>query len=377
MKKFPYFEIDQKGKKFLVTKMTADYLIDHVDFQFRFPYKNSEKDIEDADKYIEKLQKKTDDQINIKDRTDGIQRRTDLARIESIADHIEGSKSNTPIFPTPLVLGVNLYTEDEDGYKDTIIFNNKLDEEKKDMTISFPKDETRFTIIDGQHRMLGIARYKKKYDASISNIELPVILVPEIDLQDSTKIFIDINANQRKVNKSIVYDLYDNIIDEEYEYIKSIKAVVQALNENKSSVLKDQIKMLGTGQGSVSLAFMIEYIDTEIIKKNHSFNQSELLINLNAYFGVFKTTYPKLWETLFLKTTGMGALLMYYLIATNDFGEFSKTESKKLLENNLLKIDELKIGAGKDSLSIDLLSVSGTGKKAQKHVFEKINHKVI
>ena len=66
------------------------------------------------------------------------------------------------------------------------------------------------------------ARRSAKYDDHISNIELPIILIPEVNLQDATKIFIDINANQRKVNRSIVYDLYANIDDKEYEYIKSI-----------------------------------------------------------------------------------------------------------------------------------------------------------
>lgn len=361
MEKFPYFEIDQKGKKFILTKMPADYLIDHVDFEFRFPYRNSEKDILDANKYIEKLKNKTDVNVNIEEKSDGIQRRTDLGRIESIADHIEYSKSSTPIFPTPLVLGVNLYTEDEQGYKDAIIFNNKKD--PTDMTLGFPKDTTRFTIIDGQHRMLGIARYRTKYDADISNIELPIILIPEVDLQDSTKIFIDINANQRKVNRSIVYDLYDNIEDEEYEYIKSIKAVIQALNENNSSVLKNQVKMLGTGQGSISLAFMIEYVDKEILKGPRNFDQIQLLKNLNGYFETFKLVYPELWEKLFLKTTGMGALLMYFSKAFEKYGDFKFISSRESLKDDLEKLN----------LNQKLSNVSGTGKKAQKHVLEEID----
>lgn len=360
MNKFPYFEVDQKSTKFILTKMTADYLLERVDFEFRFPYTNSEKDVLNADRYIEKLKNKTDNNIKIEEKADGIQRRTDLGRIENIADHIYNNKSNTPLFPTPLVLGVNLYTEDEEGYNSAIELNDKY------MELSFPEDKTRFTIIDGQHRMLGIARYRTKYDDLISNIELPIILISEVNLQDATKIFIDINANQRKVNRSIVYDLYANIDDREYEYIKSIKTVVQALNENKSSVLNNQIKMLGTGQGSISLAFMIEYIDKEIIKGDKSFDQVKLLKNLNSYFSAFKFVYPKLWQTLFIKTTGMGALLMYYPIAVQLFGEFINVDNQNSFKQYLTTLN----------LEEELLNITGTGKKAQKYVLGIINKSV-
>nr|WP_014017773.1 DGQHR domain-containing protein [Lactococcus lactis]AEK97249.1 hypothetical protein PVF_pVF21p05 [Lactococcus lactis subsp. lactis bv. diacetylactis] len=360
MNKFPYFEVDQKSTKFILTKMTADYLLERVDFEFRFPYTNSEKDVLNADRYIEKLKNKTDNNIKIEEKADGIQRRTDLGRIESIADHIYNNKSNTPLFPTPLVLGVIYILK----MRRVIIMLLRL--MINIWRLSFPKIKQAFTIIDGQHRMLGIARYRTKYDDHISNIELPIILIPEVNLQDATKIFIDINANQRKVNRSIVYDLYANIDDREYEYIKSIKTVVQALNENKSSVLNNQIKMLGTGQGSISLAFMIEYIDKEIIKGDKSFDQVKLLKNLNSYFSAFKFVYPKLWQTLFIKTTGMGALLMYYLIAVQFFGEFINVDNQNSFKQYLTTLN----------LEEELLNITGTGKKAQKYVLGIINKSV-
>lgn len=355
MKKFPYFKIVQLDKEFLVTKVNADFLIDHVDFEFRFPYKNSEKDIVNAKKYINKLENKLNQKISIKEKDDGIQRRTDLNRIENIADYINSNGSNAALFPTPLVLGINLYENEEsliEYYNDT----NEL---------QFSDENTKFTIIDGQHRLLGIARYAEKYSQDISNIELPIMLFPDIDLQNATKLFIDINANQKKVNKSLVFDLYGNIDEPTFEKIRNIKSVVKALNENASSVLYNKIKMLGVGEGTVSLAFMIDYIDSEILKNDKDFNQKELLISLNNYFLSFKNSLPDMWDNL-LKTTGMGAMIMYYPEANQLFGEFTSREASTLLSKHLTDLYQ----SGK----IDLTKIIGSGKKAQRHLLEQFRN---
>lgn len=348
MTDFPYFSISQFEEKFIVTKLPANYLIRYVDFEFRFPYKNSEKDILTATKYLEKSKRMLNEDIQIKSRENAIQRRTDLNRVEDIADYINANNKSI-LFPTPLILGINIYNNSDENMKDTIIFN----EEKQ--TLSFDENNTAFTIIDGQHRLLGIARYHEKYNQDISTIELPIILMPDADLQNATKTFIDINANQKKVNRSIVYDLYDNINEPTYTYVKNIKAVVQALNENKSSVLYNKIKMLGTGDGSISLAFMIDYISGEILNNENDFDMKKLLVSLNNYFTVIKSVFPDNWNDM-LKTTGMGALLMYYPIAEKEFGKF-------YYEGTLSKLEEhLK------TKKIPENSFVGTGKKAQKNI---------
>lgn len=345
VKKIPYFKISQLSSEYLVTKMNAKYLIEHVDFEFRFPYRNSRKDIQDAFKYIRDLEKKTG--VIAEERERGIQRRTNLSRINSIADFIhENVDKKSLLFTTPLVLGVNLY-DDEDGTK---LVSEKIEENNLELD-----EKVRFTIVDGQHRLLGIARYFEKYHISDVDIEIPVMLLPDSDLPQATRVFIDINANQRKVNKSIVYDLYSNIDEEEYAPLNRIKSVVQALNENKTSSLYNQIKMLGTGEGSISLAFMIDYIKGEIIKRNDDFDSNRFLRSLNRYLSAFKAQFDEqVWRGVFLKTTGMGALLLCFMdFADGDIYHYEERDSDLQLQTNLLEI------------SAADLEVQGTGKKAQ------------
>ena len=40
--------------------------------------------------------------------------------------------------------------------------------------------------------------------------------------------------------------------------VKNIKGVVKALNDNSSSVLCNKIKLLGTGEGIVSVVFTVK-----------------------------------------------------------------------------------------------------------------------
>lgn len=352
MSKFPYFKIVQFNKEFLVTKMNADFLLEHVDFEFRFPYKNSEKDIVNAKNYINNLKKKLNQTIQVTDKENGIQRRTDLNRIESIADYINSGTKGAALFPTPLVLGINLY----EGEDNSIKYNPDSNE------LEFADNKSKFTIIDGQHRLLGIARYAQKYSEKVNELELPVVLFPDIDLQDATKLFIDINANQKKVNKSLVFDLYENIDEPMYDKVKNIKGVVKALNDNTSSVLNNKIKMLGTGEGTVSLAFMIDYIDSEILKNIEKFDQKELLISLNNYFSAFEGALPNKWEKL-LKTTGMGAMLMYYPKAQLEFGKFTDKYATDRLLEHLMDLEA--VG------QIDLNQIVGSGKQAQKRLLSQ------
>lgn len=349
MVKFPYFKVVQFEKELIITKMDAEYLINHVDFEFRFPYKNSEKDIVTANKYINNLENKLNQEISINEKYNGIQRRTNLNRIEEIAEYIYKSDKRSALFPTPIVLGVNIYEDD----KQLVKYNATTNE------LEFSENDTKFTIIDGQHRLLGIARYAKKYDSKIHKIDIPIILFPDINLQEATKLFININANQKKVNKSLVFDLYDNINEPMYDKIKNIKTVVQALNEHSGSVLHNKIKMLGTGEGTVSLAFMIDYIDGEIIKGVDDFDKRELLIKLNRYFSIFETVFSADWPTL-LKTTGMGAMLMYYPIAEKKFGDFITDDALQKLRIHLENKGE-----------INFSDIVGSGKKAQNHLKEK------
>ena len=69
----------------------------------------------------------------------------------------------------------------------------------------FEYDETKCfaEILDGQHRMAGI-RESGDFD-----YELPVIIMFSLREEQKGYVFSTINGNQAKVDRSLIYDLFD------------------------------------------------------------------------------------------------------------------------------------------------------------------------
>ncbi|MDO5376388.1 MAG: DGQHR domain-containing protein [Staphylococcus rostri] len=296
MYKTPYIEIQQNGEIFYVTKMHVSFLKKVVNFHFRNPYKEKTEDFLNAEEYTKRLKNRLN--VKVTNENIGIQRRTDIKRISEISNYIYESEGI--IFPTPIVLAFNVFDNEESStyyeFSDNIIkFSNLVE----------------FTIIDGQHRLAGCVEVFNKYN---KDIELPITLIPNASLSTATKLFIDINGNQRKVNKSMIYDLYDNIEVNEIENIKKYISVVKLLNERETSPLFNRIKTLGTGTGSISQAFLVDYMQNayESIDKNKAIQ--DIYHEMFTFFKVVSETYAKYWNknSVLLKTNGIGALMLLF-----------------------------------------------------------------
>ncbi|WP_426361414.1 DGQHR domain-containing protein [Mammaliicoccus sciuri] len=316
MYKTPYIEINQNNEIFFMTKMHISFLMKVVNFHFRNPYKEFSKDFLNAENYTNKLKDKLN--VKVSNEDEGIQRRTDIKRISEISNYI--INSDGIIFPTPIVLAFNVF-ENENSSKYYNFSENYIEF----------SDSVEFTIIDGQHRLAGCVEFFNKYD---KDIELPITLIPNASLSTATKLFIDINGNQRKVNKSMIYDLYDNIEENDIESIKKYISVVKILNDRVTSPLHNKIKVLGTGTGSISQAFLVDYIQNayENIDKNKDMQSiySEMFI----YFKVISEIYEKYWcnNSVILKTNGIGALLLLFPKVYSEFKN-SNMEYKEFILN--------------------------------------------
>lgn len=237
------------------------------------------------------------------------------------------------LFPTSMLIA---YTDDN---VDNTLAN------RYEIEIDLP---TKFYIVDGQHRLAAmkslyddvkdkedeksrnIATYIKKYTFNCS------ILI-NYDLWEQARIFADVNFNQKRVNKSLYYEIYgsqyyENSSDWGKNYLYVAHNLVEFMNTFETSPLKGGIRMLGTGQGFVSQAFMVEALlksismprgiwffdHTGIITKETYRHMSTELI---SFFIVIRNTFEDLWpingkhRSILLKTTGIGALirLMAYL----------------------------------------------------------------
>ena len=97
------------------------------------------------------------------------------------------------------------------------------------------------------------------------------------------------------------------------------------LNKKDNSPLQGQIKMLGNGKGVISQAFLVEalflhmssprgiwYFD--IYKEVDKQLLNRMKVELFSYLSVTKELFKDYWNndsSIMLKTTGMGALLLF------------------------------------------------------------------
>lgn len=348
---FPYLEVDQKGESFYLTKMPVSILKKLVNFHFRIAENDS---FTNADQYIAKLEKlgiETDAVEN------GLQRRTDLKRINDISSFV--NESEGIVFPTPLVLSLNVFEKNNEKKEDYYIFY--------DNEIYF-SENVEFTIIDGQHRLAGLVAAFSK-DKVNNDIEMPITLLLDANISIASKMFIDINGNQRKVNKSVIYDLFENTDPKEVELISRFASAVRVLNSKKSSPLYKRIKMLGTGDGTISQAFMIDYLMNSY-KPYPNFGSQEIYSNTFVYFNLISRIYEKEWnsinekgklDSLLVKTNGMGALLLLLSNLIDEFG-LPMDNQKTYLEY----FESRKEFNWNDD------AFSGTGKKVQKQIMENL-----
>jgi hypothetical protein len=224
--RFRFITIDQPAGRFYVSKINAETLISISQSNTRSPYNST-----------------------------GIQRKINEDRVKDIAKYCE---SKTAMFPTPIILSgdsnyFKFYSEskkenfedvDEEKNRDNDeIYYENLELGYLEIDIKKIQEDKRFlSIVDGQHRLAGIAQYGKNNDKA-KEFDLLAMFIFDTQAYQDAEIFSIINRNQKQVSKSLVYDLYG--LTDEMTVEKFAHEIVKALNTEESSLLKDRIKMLG------------------------------------------------------------------------------------------------------------------------------------
>ncbi|MBD5585851.1 MAG: DGQHR domain-containing protein [Clostridia bacterium] len=275
------------------------------------------------------------------------QRRVDSKRIATIKKHIRDSilnqkkgKSVCVLFPTALLLATS---REDSAYHDQTSIN---------IENLLPSEESRFYIVDGQHRMQAmIELFEEVVDSETSlfpasddpdlayildflnKYEFNCSILLNFDLWEQAKIFADINFKQKTVDKSLYYAIYglldpDAINDIQTSAIFISHSIVKHLNNNVRSPLIGLVKMLKNGRGTVSQAFMADSLIKNLqSRRGIWFSESTTILEKVPYFAeesvkffnIIKSLFPSLWpqetldgiesKSILTKTTGMGALL--------------------------------------------------------------------
>jgi DGQHR domain-containing protein len=198
---FPAIEITQPIGTFYIGSLDCKDLVEIAKADIRRMEKN------ELDKYI------------------GIQRRLSPTRVKAISLYVNNIDAT---FPTSIILAVPEECATWDVKTNFLKLESTENYSFEDMAV----------IIDGQHRVEGLKAFKgNKFQVNVS-----IFVGAPVAMQ--ANIFATVNLAQTKVNKSLVYDLYD--YEKKRSPQKSAHYITLALDTYQKSPLKNRIKRLGT-----------------------------------------------------------------------------------------------------------------------------------
>lgn len=365
---FPCIEVKQPIGTFYLASMPADFLTEITYMDIR--------DIADnqLDKYL------------------GIQRKVDNSRKKELEQYVNTVDA---CFPSGIILSI----PEECAY---------YDQQKHEMRLR-ATDENHYDeiakVLDGQHRIVGLRGYK----GDKHSFELNVSIFIGADIEEQAYIFSTVNLAQTKVNKSLVYDLYDLATSRSPQ--KLCHNIAVALNSIPESPFFHKIKRLGCAtpgrdnetitQATFVKALMTyvskdptgdrdiykrkaipkEVVDKErdkLIFRNMMIREQDMLITdvVFNYFTAVQKRWPEDWNfvgqgNILNKTNGFRALMRFlrdaYLCVVK---AYDKAPSVDDFHNLLTKInitdfsvDNYTAGSsGEGKLYRDLLEQSGISK---------------
>ena len=231
-------------------------------------------------------------------------------------------------------------------------------------------------IIDGQHRVLGLAAAIER-KGTLAHFQVPVSLYVGLSTKECADIFLSINTEQKPVHRSLVFDLYkvasDYVVDP-----PALRAsdLAQELNENPSSPYLGFIKFPGApaAQKGLALSTVVSSVKP-LVEVKGVFEQvglSELQMQtqfLMNFFSVLRDAYGAEWElpgNVFRMAAGfVGAIefvknkLVVHCNITGDFTAAAIAKSMKFTPAGLIRRDAIEGLQGRRAFSHVAASLEG------------------
>lgn len=182
-------------------------------------------------------------------------------------------------------------------------------------------------IIDGQHRVEGI-RAAIRTKPALGKLEIPVAFYQRLTTQECADIFLSINTEQKPVQRSLVFDLYDiasaHVVDP-----AAVRAgdIATRLNEQDNSAFKGLVRLPNVEfprgpkkdkkSTGVDLSTVVSSLKP-LVEEKGVFEQvgvAELEMQTSAllnFFGVLREWYGGLWtdkDNVFLSAAGFSGAI--------------------------------------------------------------------
>jgi DGQHR domain-containing protein len=123
--------------------------------------------------------------------------------------------------------------------------------------LQIPEEHGVLRVLDGQHRLLALHALTQAGENL--GIEVPAVLFDRLDARQIVELFVTINAKHTRLNPSHIVSLAGRKLYPDPNQALA-HDVIRSLNEDQTSPLHGEIKMLGTGRGRVSQAPLAEEI---------------------------------------------------------------------------------------------------------------------
>jgi DNA sulfur modification protein DndB len=220
-------------------------------------------------------------------------------------------------------------------------------------------------IIDGQHRIAGLAAGITE-NPDLADYEIPVAIYSGLDTQQSARIFISINTEQRPAPKSLVFDLYGiaatDLMDPSAIRAGDIVAYLGADDQPYDNWIK--LPNQARQRGGIALSTAVSSIKP-LLEPKGIFDQigaSELEIQkaiFRNYFVALRSKYGEYWDdrsNAFIYASGfIGAIdfmrshLIDYCTSKGSFEETTFSNAIEIDATNRILQEEVKGLGGSDA----------------------------
>ena len=257
----------------------------------------------------------------------GIQRQLSQGRVAELTQYVNNVDAT---FPTAVLLAVSST-------------HARFDPDTN--TLSIVRHSKVAKVIDGQHRIAGLKKYRG------TRFQVNVAIFVDMDIQDQAMVFATINLKQTKVNKSLTYDLYEFTTTRSPQ--RTCHDIVRFLNYRQNSPFQNRIKMLGVGRWPTETITQATFVDRllrlitrdpmmdrdllkrkkRLVSVSGSYANRQIFRNLFIndrddtivvilwnFFLAVSRRWPNSWSkvetgNILNRTTGFGALMRFMRVA--------------------------------------------------------------
>lgn len=227
------------------------------------------------------------------------------------------------------ISGIRTYILDGNTFFNSFIINwtdENFSPTYKSGSISIPLVPHAAQVLDGQHRLAGLET-AMEVDPNVGESELLVTMCIGLTTPDAARIFLNINTEQKPVPKSLVYDLFGDVVSDENHAINRATDLARDLNEDPESPLYNLIKFPGAprGQGNIELSTFVAALKDHLVPRKGTFYTYKLKdfdkqkLAISNYFTVIRDYYTeaKAWSSAsknpFLKAAGFNGAMDFFL----------------------------------------------------------------